>query len=162
MKSPLLCLCSLIALTQVCLAGGNTSLVEIDKVTEIKVEKNKITIRGSAVIKRRVMCTAEKADSTVFGQPAQWFHARVSDAIFEVVPYFTPGIQGVPTGGHSDAELKHLSDKWWSATHAHAAKIAKGDNVSIGYQGDQTTINGVQVTKIVGFGSVVINDERNR
>lgn len=157
-----LLLCSIVALPLLGLAGGNSSIVEIDKVTEIKVEEKKITIKGSAVIKRRVMSTAEKGDTTVFGQPAQWLHAKVKEAVFEVVPYFTPGIEGVPTGGHTDEELKRQSDKWWVTTHADAAKIKKGGAVTIGYQGDQTTINGVRVTRIVGYGSVAVKGERAR
>jgi hypothetical protein len=159
MKSLFLCVCSIVALTQSLLAGGNTAFVEIDKVAEITVEKNKVTIRGSAVIQRRIMSTAEKADSKVFGQPAQWFYAKTAVAVFEVVPYFTHEIRGVPTGGHSEAELKRLSDKWWVDTHADGLQIKKGDAIRISYQGDQTTINGVEVTKIVGYGSVRINDE---
>lgn len=143
-------------LSQLAQAGGNSSIVEIDKVTEIKIEARKIIIKGGAVIKRRIMSTAEKADSKVFGQPAQWFHAKVREAVFEVVPYFTPEIHGVPTGGHSKAELKRMSDKWWADTHAGAMKIKKGDALTIGYQGDQTTINGVVVTKVVGYGSIQI------
>lgn len=156
MKSLLLGTCLMVGLTQFAVAGGNSSIVEIDKISDIKIEAQKITIKGSAVIKRRIMSTAEKADSTVFGQPAQWFHAKVRTAVFEVVPYFTPEIHGVPTGGHSKADLKRMSDKWWVDTHAGATKIKKGDAITIGYQGDQTTINGVVVTKVVGYGSIRI------
>ena len=49
MKSLILCLCSLFALPLVGLAGGNTAFVEIDKVSEIKVEGKKITINGVRV-----------------------------------------------------------------------------------------------------------------
>ena len=126
MKSLFLCVCSIVALTQSLLAGGNTAFVEIDKVTKITVE---------------------------------WFYAKTAVAVFEVVPYFTHEIRGVPTGGHSEAELKRLSDKWWVDTHADGLQIKKGDAIRISYQGDQTTINGVEVTKIVGYGSVRINDE---
>ena len=145
------------AFPQLGVAGGNTSIVAIDKVTSVKVEEKKIIIRGSAVIKRRVMSTKEKGDGTVFGQPAQWLHAKVDDCVFEVIPYFgRPDIEGVPTGGHSEEELKRLSDKWWVEIHAVGKKIKMGDAVGIGYQGDITTINGVRVSKIVGYGSITI------
>jgi hypothetical protein len=98
------------------------------------------------------MSTAEKGDATAFGQPAQWVHAKVDEAVFEVVPYFTPDIEGVPTGGHSEEELKQLSDKWWPPTHAEAKRIKVGDAITIRYQGNRTTINGLRVTKIVGYG----------
>ena len=49
-----------LALPQLGLAGGNTSIVEIDKVSEIKIEKKRIIIKGSGVIKRRVLSTKEK------------------------------------------------------------------------------------------------------
>lgn len=162
MKSLQLCWCSIFAFPLLALAGGNTALVEIDEVSDIKVEDKRITIQGSAVIKRRIMSTAEKGDSTVFGQPAQWFHAKVENAVFEVVPYFTPGIKGVPTGGHTDEELQRLSADWWAATHANAKNVKKGDAVSISYQGDQTTINGVRVTRIVGYGGVQVKEDRTR
>lgn len=154
MKPPLLCSFLIIALPLICRAGGNTSIVEIDKVSEVKVEENKITIQGSAVVKRLVMSTVEMGDATVFGQPAQWLYAKVENAVFEIVPYFSPGIEGVPTGGHNDEELKLLSDKWWEATRADAAKIKTGDSLTIGYQGDQTVISGMRVTKIVGYGTL--------
>ena len=153
MKSLFLCLCSIFALPLFVLAGGNTSIVEIDRVSEIKVEEKRITIKASAVIRRRVMSTAEKGDTTVFGQPAQWLHAKVDEAVFVVVPYDSPDIEGVPTGGHSEEELKQLSDTWWKDTIAKAAQIKVGDAVTIGYQGDQTTINGVRVTRIIGYGT---------
>ena len=156
MKPRLLCALSLLLMAPLLLAGGNTSIVELDKVTEIKVEAKKITIKGRGVVKRRIMSTLEKGDSTVFGQPAQWFHAKVDDAVFEVIPYFAPGIRGVPTGGHSQEDLKRLSAKWWVDTHAKGSQIKKGDRLTISYQGDVTTLNGVIVTKIVGYGGLVL------
>ena len=135
MKTTLLQCLLFLAFPMIALAGGNSSVVEIENVVEIKVEEKRITLKGSAVIKRRVISTKEKGDTSVFGQPAQWLHAKVDQAVFEIVPYFTPDIQGVPTGGHSQEELKRLSEKWWKRTHADALKIKKGDSVTIGYQG---------------------------
>ncbi|MGB0581403.1 MAG: hypothetical protein ACPGVU_17025 [Limisphaerales bacterium] len=160
MKPSLLSVCSLLLLTPPAFAGGNTSIVEIDKVTEIKVEAKKITIKGSGVVKRRIISTPEKEDSKVFGRPAQWFHAKVDEAVFEVVPYFAPGIQGVPTGGHSAENLKRLSTEWWVDTHAKGSRIKKGDRLTISYQGDVTTLNGVFVTKIVGYGAFLLPEPR--
>ena len=153
MKSLYVCLVSIFALPLFVLAGGNTSIVEIDKVSEIKIEERMITIKAGAVIRRRVMSTAEKSDTTVFGHPAQWIHAKVDNAVFVIVPYFTPGIEGVPTGGHAKDELKRQSEELWKHTLAQAAQIKTGNAITIGYQGDQTTINGVRITEIIGFGS---------
>lgn len=154
MKTPLLSLCWLFALPVFCLAGGFTSKVEIEKVTEIKIEKNKITIKGDGIVKRRVISTAEKRDETVFGLPAQWLHAKAEDTVFEVVPYFTPDIEGVSTGGHSEEELKELSAKAWVKTLATAKEIKVGEKLAINYQGDRITINGYWITKVVGYGSI--------
>lgn len=159
MKSLLLGLAIVLATPLLALGGGNSSIVEISKVTEITFDLEKITIKGSGIVKRRVMSTKEKGDDRVFGQPAQWLHAKVDEAVFEIVPYFTPGIVGVPTGGHSDEELQALSDKWWASTLKSAAKIQVGDQVRIGYQGDITTINGYQVTKMVGYGTASVTKE---
>lgn len=147
-------LCSLIALSQIAPAGGNTSIIDIASVSEIKVEEGRITIKGNGIVKRRVVSNAEKGDTTVFGQPAQWLHAKVKHTVFEVVPYFTADLKGVPTGVHDDKELKHLSDEWWKFTHATAKKIQKGDAITIGYQGDRTTINSFRITKIESYGFV--------
>ena len=162
MKTLWLCVSLLLAFPLVALAGGNSSLVKLHKITEIKVEDQKITIKGSGVVIRRLMSTSEKGDGSVFGQPAQWVHAKVTDAVFEVVPYFTSGIVGVPTGGHKKEELERLSKEWWAGTHEDAKQIKVGDAVTIGYQGDQTTINGFQITKMIGYGSVSIQTERTQ
>ena len=158
MKTPLFVLCAIIALSQIVRAGGNTSIVEVDRVSEITIEDDRIIIKGNAVIKRRVLSTKEKGDTSVFGQPAQWLHAKVENAVFEVVPYFTHGIEGVPAGNNEE-ELKRLSEEWWKSIHAAAKEIKKGDSVTIGYQGDRTTILGYHVTKIVGYGSVSVKEK---
>lgn len=133
-------------------AAGNTAIVEIDHVSEIKVEENKITIKGSAVVKRRTVSTAEKADDKVFGGPAQWLNAKVHEATFVIVPYNSPGIYGVPTGGHGKEELKQLAKQQWKVIFPFAKTIKQGDSVRIRYQGDKTTINGYYVTEVIGYG----------
>jgi hypothetical protein len=159
MKTPLVVLCSIIALSQIVRAGGNTSIVQVGRVSEITIEDQRIIIKGNAVIKRRVLSAEEKGDTSVFGQPAQWLHAKVENAVFEVVPYFTPGIEGVPTGSNNEEELKRLSEEWWKSIHTAAKEIKVGDSVTIGYQGDRTTILGYRVTKIVGYGSVSVKEK---
>ncbi len=140
------------------MAGGNSSIVEIDRVDEIRIEKEKITLVGNALVRARVITTAgDHADSSVFGQPAQVVRAKVTKGVFEVIPYFgRDDIEGVPTGGHSSEELKALSDKWWIGTMAKAKTIERGDAVTIGYQGDKTTFTGFQLKRIEGFGTLSI------
>jgi len=153
MKNLLLRIFAIVALPQLVVAGGNTSIVEIKEVSEIKIEDKKVIIKGSAVVRRRIMSPAEKGDTTVFGQPAQWIYAKADNAIFEIVPYFTPGIKGVPGGGR-EKEMKRLRDKQWTGLLASAATTKKGDTITIGYQGDQTIFDSFYLSKIVGFGSL--------
>ena len=156
MKKILTYLATITALSQLTHAGGNSSIVEMDKVESIKIEKQKITVTGSAVVRRRVMSIPEKGDHRALGQPAQWFYAKVEKATFVIVPYNTPGITGVPGAGKLDEEGKRRVAKWWADTKAGAKKVKKGDTIQIGYQGDITTINGLLITKIEGFGSISI------
>jgi hypothetical protein len=86
MKTTLLAITVLIATISCSLAGGNTSIVDLDKVTSIKIEDEKITVVGSGMLRRRVMSDDEHGDSTVFGQPTQMLYARVTDCKFEIIP----------------------------------------------------------------------------
>ena len=149
---PNIALLASLALPELSPAAGNTAIVEIDNVSEIRVEDKKITIKGSALVKRRTVSTAEKADDQVFGGPAQWLNAKVREATFVIVPYNSPGIYGVPTGGHGKEEFKQLAERQWQVIHPFAKTIKKGDSVRIRYQGDKTTINGYYVTEVIGYG----------
>ena len=79
--------------------------------------------------------------------------AVVKKGVFEIVPYFSrPDIKGVPSGGHSAEQLKSYSEKWWKGTMETARKIKAGDAITIGYQGDITTLEGYRMAKIIGWG----------
>ena len=54
MKTLMLFLGLLVGSVQFALAGGNSSLVDLDKVKSIKIEKGKITIVGDGMVKKRV------------------------------------------------------------------------------------------------------------
>ena len=157
MKTTLLTITVLIATISCSLAGGNTSIVDLDKVTSIKIEDQKITIVGSGMLRRRVMSDAEHGDSTAFGQPTQMLYAKVTECTFEIIPYhLRSDVQGVP-GPDLDkitpAE-KARSLKWWADTLAKAKTINPGDAITIGYQREKLTITSVYVTHIVGSGSL--------
>lgn len=148
---------------QLCLAGGNSSVVDLDKVTSIKIEENKITIVGTGMIRKRVMTDAKHGDSTCFGQPTQMLHAKVTDCTFEVVPYHVnDDLKGVPgpSPGNMTDEMKAQSMKWWAGTLASARKIKAGDAITIGYQREQMTLTSVWVSKIVGSGSLMIRKDQ--
>ena len=103
----------------------------------------------------RIMTTDEHGDSQAFGQPAKIVHAKSGDGVFEIIPYFSrPDIEGVPTGGHSDEELKALSAEWWAVLQKSASEISKGDSVTIGYQGEVITMTGFKIKKITGWGMI--------
>ncbi len=155
MKTHIPLACLVLALPQFAGAGGNTSIVEISKVSDITFEEKKITIKGDGVVRRRIMCTEEKSDSKVFGQPGQWFHAKVRDGVFEIIPYDSrPEIKGVPSGGPMTPEMQKRIDRIWNDMVARARQVKVGGGVTIGYQADVTTLNGVRLTRIVGWGSV--------
>lgn len=160
MKTPLIVFFLFMATLHLSLAGGNSSIVELDKVTSIKIEAEKITIVGSGMLRKRVMSDAKHGDGTAFGQPTQLLHAKVTDGTFEIIPYFKRSdVKGVPGPEPKDItpEMKAQSKKWWAATLAKAKKIRVGDSVTIGYQREKMTITSVYVTKIVGAGSVMID-----
>ncbi|MDB4802059.1 hypothetical protein OAG92_07400, partial [Akkermansiaceae bacterium] len=62
MKTIILTVSLITSLIQFSLAGGNTSVVDLDKVTSIKVEGNTITIVGSGMIRKRVASDAKHGD----------------------------------------------------------------------------------------------------
>ena len=159
MKSYILTLVIITSLLQFVFAGGNTSLVDLKKVSSIKIEDHKITIVGSGMLRKRVMTDTAHGDSTCFGQPTQMLHAKVTDCVFEVVPYFVrDDLKGVlgPDSRNLTPEIKALSEKWWKGTLAVAKTIKIGDAIGIGYQSEKMTLTSVYVTKIVGSGSLNI------
>ena len=157
MKNILPTVALLIATLQLSFAGGNTSVVRLDKVTSIKIEAKKIIIVGSGMVQKRVMSDAEHGDSTALGQPTQWLHAKVTDCEFEIVPYFTRSETLRVSGPDSEKialEMKAKSKEWWAATLARAKEFEIGDAISIGYQGEKMTLTNFYVTKIVGAGTI--------
>ena len=157
MKASLLASVLLTVTLQHSFAGGNTSIVELDKVASIKIEAKRIVIVGSGMIRKRVMSDAEHGDGSAFGQPAQWLHAKVTDCEFEVIPYHSRSdVKGVPGPDPENItpEMKAQSMKWWADTLARAKKIRVGDAITIGYQREKMTITSVYVTNIVGSGSL--------
>ena len=165
MKTRLLTMGLIIGMLQVALAGGNSSIVEIEKVTSIKVEDGRIIITGDGMLTKRVMSDEGHGDSTAFGQPTQMLHARARDGEFEIVPYYSRSdVSGVP-GGLRDGEevpeeVKAKSQEHWESILATARQVKVGDAVTIGYQRDKMTITGVRVTHIVGAGSLRIVDKK--
>ena len=140
-------------------AGGNTSIVDISSVTSLKIEARKITIVGTGVVRFPVMTTAEHQTNSdkVFGQRVQWVYAKTTDGVFEVIPYNSRSdIEGVPTGGHSDEELKALSVKFWAEAVETCKRIKVGDRITIGYEGDQRLLGGYRVKSATGWDSVTI------
>ena len=159
MKTSLVTFALLIAAPQLSFAGGNTSIVELDKVASVKIDAERIIIVGSGMIRKRVMSDAEHANGSAFGQPALWFHAKVSDCEFEVIPYHSRSdVKGVPGTGPENitAESKAQSMKWWADTLVSAKEIRVGDAITIAYQREKMTITSVYVTNIVGSGSLTV------
>lgn len=157
MKTPFLALSLLVATLQLSLAGGNSSVVRLDKVTSIKIEAEKITIVGSGMLQKRVMTDAKHGDSTCFGQPTQMLHAKVTDCTFEIIPYHKRrDVSGVPGTGPKGMTPEMIAQcmKWWAETLASAKKIRVGDAVTIGYQREKMTLTSVYVTHIIGSGSL--------
>ena len=159
MKTTILTLALITSLMQLTCAGGNTSVVDLKKISSVKIEENRITIVGSGMLRKRVMTDAAHGDSTCFGQPTQMLHAKVTDCIFEIVPYFVRSdLKGVPGPDPKNLtpEIKAMSEKWWAGTLDVAKKIKVGDAIEIGYQREKMTLTSVYVTKIVGSGSLKI------
>lgn len=159
MKIAILILALITSLIQLTCAGGNTSVVNLKKVSSILIEENRITIVGSGMLRKRVMTDAAHGDSTCFGQPTQMLHAKVTDCIFEIVPYFVRSdLKGVPGPDPKNLtpEMKVMSEKWWAGTLVAAKNIKIGDAVEIGYQREKMTLTSFYVTKIVGSGSLRI------
>lgn len=159
MKTTILTLALITSLMQLTCAGGNTSVVDLKKISSIKIEENRITIVGSGMLRKRVMTDAAHGDSTCFGQPTQMLNAKVTDCIFEIVPYFVRSdLKGVPGPDPKNLtpEIKAMSEKWWAGTLDVAKKIKVGDAIEIGYQREKMTLTSVYVTKIVGSGSLKI------
>ncbi len=164
MKTIMIAVGLLISALLPCWAGGNSSVVELDKVSSIKIEKDKITIVGTGMLRKRVLSDAKHGDATVFGQPVQMLYAKVTDCTFEVVPYHIgDDIEGVPgtSPKNMTPEMKAQSMKWWAGTLATAKEIKVGDAITIGYQREKMTIISVCVTKVVGSGSVTIKKAKN-
>ena len=159
MKTAILSLVILTSFIKLTFAGGNTSLVDLGRVTSIKIEEHKITIVGSGMLRKRVMTDESHGDSTCFGQPTQMLHAKVTDCVFEVVPYFVrDDVRGVPGPNSKNLtpEMEALSKKWWEETVALAKTIKVGYSIEIGYQREKMTLTSYYVTKIVGSGSLNI------
>jgi hypothetical protein len=154
-----LCIAGLIAgMIQGLLAGGNTSVVQLAKVTSIVIEDQRIVFRGHGMVMARVITDQEHGDASVFGGPAQMLHARVEDGEFEVRPYFAEAVDASSKlSGVSEEERKEYFEKgqkWWKETVAKVREMKVGDAVTIGYQGDEMTLKGFRVVKIVGVGSI--------
>ena len=60
MKTSLLVCALLFATLQNSRAGGNTSIVELHKVSSIKIEDERIVIVGNGMIRKRVLSDAEQ------------------------------------------------------------------------------------------------------
>lgn len=164
MKTASLTMSLLLGIAQFTVAGGNSSIVELDRVTSIKIEKEKVTIIGDGIVRKRVMSDPEHGDGSAFGQPAQWIHAKVEGCTFEIVPYFSrTDIGGVP-GPSPDKltpEMKEKTRMWWKGFLATAKKVKAGDAVTIGYQQDRMIIKSVYVESIIGSGSLTINKKKD-
>ncbi|MFT5469363.1 MAG: hypothetical protein ACI8UO_004483 [Verrucomicrobiales bacterium] len=161
MKTTLLMIGLGLGMLQFAVAGGNSSMVEITKVTSIEIEDGKIIIKGDGMLRKRVMSDAEHGDSTAFGQPTQLLHARTRDGVFEIVPYNSrfdifgvPG--GIKEGDEIPEEMKARNKEHFDGLIAIAKQVKVGDAVTIGYQREKMTITGVYVTHIVGAGSLRI------
>ncbi|MGC6465745.1 MAG: hypothetical protein ACON5N_09180 [Akkermansiaceae bacterium] len=157
MKTINIIACSLLLSLLPCLAGGNSSIVDLDKVTSIKIEDGKITIVGDGMIRKRVISDQAHGDAKVFGQPAQMLHAKVRDCTFEIVPYHVgDDLKGVPGPAPKDMtpEMKAQSQKWWQGTLESAKTIKVGDAITIGYQREKMTLTSVWVSHIIGSGSL--------
>jgi hypothetical protein len=158
MKTIILTASLITALIQASFAGGNTSVVDLDKVTSIKIEGNKITIVGSGMVRKRVASDAEHGDASVFGQPAQMLHAKAVDCIFIIVPYHVnEELEGVPgpSPRNMTDEMKAQSMKWWKGTLEVAKKIKEGQALTIGYQREQMTFTSYFVSQVIGSGSLI-------
>lgn len=157
MKTYLLVFAFITATLQHSFAGGITSIVELDKVTSITIEAERIIIVGSGMLKKRVMSDAKHCDGTAFGQPTQLLYAKVTDCEFEVIPYhIRSDVKGVPGPDPENItpEMKARSMKWWADTLAKAKEIRVGDAITISYQREKMSITSVYVTKIVGSGGL--------
>lgn len=164
MKAFLVTLAIFSAWVQVSDAGGNTSIVDLDRVKSIVIEEEKITIIGSGMLRKRILSDPAHGDDSVFGQPAQTLHAKVTNCRFEVIPYYVgDNIKGVPGTAPKDItpEMKAQSLKWWNACLTDARKIKAGDAIRIGYQREKMTITSYFVTKIVGSGSLHLRKLEN-
>jgi hypothetical protein len=160
----MLCLTFAILTTHSAQAGGNTSIAEIASVTSVKLEERKIIIVGTGVVRFPVMTTPEHQtqSSEVRGHKTQWVYAKTTGGVFEIIPYFSRhDIEGVGTGGHTDRELQTLSAKGWAEAVETCKRIKPGDQITIGYQGDQRLIDGYQVMSAVGWGSITIHPEQS-
>lgn len=152
-----------IASLQLSVAGGNTSIVKLDKVSSIKIEDERVIIVGNGMIRKRVMSDVEHGDDRAFGQPAQWFHAKVIDCEFEIIPYHSRrDVKGVPGTGPENLtpELRAQSMKWWAHTLDSAKEIQVGDAITISYQREKMTIVSVYVTSVIGSGSLKVQEAR--
>ncbi|MDA7510068.1 hypothetical protein N8766_05085 [bacterium] len=162
MKTSLLVCALLFATLQNSRAGGNTSIVELHKVSSIKIEDERIVIVGNGMIRKRVLSDAEHGDGSAFGQPVQWLHAKVTECEFEIIPYHSRSdVKGVPGPNPENLspEMKAQSMKWWAGTLANAKKIRIGSPATIGYQHEKMTITSVYVTHIVGSGSLSVGKD---
>ena len=165
MKTILLSLVLFSTLLLQSMAGGNSSIVELDKVSSIKIEKDRITIIGTGMVRKRVFSNAEHGDATVFGQPAQMLHAKVIDCVFVVVPYHVnDALKGVPgpSPKNMTPEMIARSKKWWAGTLESANGIKVGDSITIGYQREQMTLTSVHVTRIIGSGSLRLRKKEEK
>jgi hypothetical protein len=162
-KTRILTFALLVTTLQHSFAGGNTSIVDLNRVNSIKIEAEQITITGSGMLRKRVMSDAEHGNSTAFGQPTQMLHARADDCTFEIIPYYSRSdVKGVPGPDPKNLtpEMKAQSMKWWEGTLARAKKIKVGDAITIGYQREKMTLISVYVTHIVGSGSLGIKEAK--
>jgi len=144
---------------QLVLAGGNSSIVEVT-VKSIEIEDEKVIVKGSGMLRKRVMSDAEHGDASCFGQPAQMLYAKGDEATFEVGPYHVgDDIKGVPMGRLTEEGIAQCKE-WWKGTLEDARQIKAGDKLQIGYQRERLTIVGVRVTHVVGSGSLTVQEEK--
>ena len=156
MKTTGLVLGMVLGMLQLAQAGGNSSIANIT-VTSIEIEAEKIIIKGNGKLAKRVMSDAEHGDATAFGQPAQMLHARLRECVFEVIPYHhrMGEVKGVPTG-QATPKMVEQCKKWWEGTLAKAKEIKVGDRLQIGLQRERMTMVGLEVTYVVGSGSLTV------
>lgn len=157
MKNLLSILTCCLFVSQVAWAGGTTSIVTLTKITEIKIESDRITVRGDATISFGIRTTEEHAeiDPKRTRWPRRTVDAHSPNVEFEIVPYFTKQkFEGVPSGGHATEELRTLSAEWWHSNLEKVKRFKVGDSMKIVFQGEAITVSDGVISHLIGYGMV--------